>query len=141
VRLKPPFLGLAESRVMSSKILLVEDDEMNGDMLTRRLELKGYRVVQATNGLQGLEMACSETPDLILLDMSLPQLDGWEVSRRLKADRGTRPIPLIALTAHALVGDRSKVLQAGCDDYDTKPVDLRRLLAKIESLLSREATI
>jgi two-component system, cell cycle response regulator DivK len=126
---------------MSTKILLVEDDEMNGDMLTRRLQLKGYLVVQAFDGLQGLEMASTETPDLILMDMSLPTLDGWEVTRRLKADRATRLIPVIALTAHALVGDRAKVLQAGCDDYDTKPVDLPRLLAKIETLLNDEATI
>ena len=126
---------------MSTKILLVEDDEMNGDMLTRRLQLKGYLVVQAFDGLQGLEMASTETPDLILMDMSLPMLDGWEVTRRLKADRTTRLIPVIALTAHALVGDRAKVLLAGCDDYDTKPVDLPRLLAKIETLLGDEATI
>jgi two-component system, cell cycle response regulator DivK len=124
---------------MSTKILLVEDDEMNGDMLCRRLRLKGYLVVQAFDGLQGLEMASSETPDLILLDMSLPELDGWEMTRRLKADCGTRSIPVVALTAHALVGDRAKVLQAGCDEYDTKPVDLPRLLAKIETLLGREA--
>jgi CheY-like chemotaxis protein len=125
---------------MSTKILLVEDDEMNGDMLSRRLQLRGYLVVQAFNGPQGLLMASSETPDLILMDMSLPELDGWEVTRRLKSDRSTRPIPVIALTAHALVGDRAKVLQAGCDDYDTKPVDLERLLAKIAILLGREAT-
>jgi two-component system, cell cycle response regulator DivK len=124
---------------MCTKILLVEDDEMNGDMLARRLQLKGYLVVQAITGIEGLAMASSETPDLILLDMSLPELDGWEVTRRLKADGGTRPIPVIALTAHALVGDRTRVLQAGCDDYDTKPVDLRRLLAKIETLLGHEA--
>jgi two-component system cell cycle response regulator DivK len=125
---------------MCARILLVEDDEMNGDMLSRRLRLKGYLVVQAFDGLRGLEMACTETPDLILLDMSLPELDGWEVTRRLKADPSTRPIPVIALTAHALVGDRAKVMQAGCDDYDTKPVDMRRLLAKIETLLGREAS-
>jgi two-component system, cell cycle response regulator DivK len=126
---------------MSIKILLVEDDEMNGDMLSRRLQLKGYEVVQAFDGVQGLEMASSETPDLILMDMSLPALDGWEVTRRLKADGATWPIPVVALTAHALVGDRAKMLQAGCDDYDTKPVDLKRLLAKIETLLSDEATL
>jgi two-component system, cell cycle response regulator DivK len=126
---------------MSTKILLVEDDEMNGDMLSRRLQLKGYKVIQAFDGLQGLAMALAETPDLILMDMSLPTLDGWEVTRRLKADGATRLIPVIALTAHALVGDRAKVLQAGCDDYDTKPVDLQRLLAKIETLLSDEVTI
>jgi two-component system, cell cycle response regulator DivK len=96
---------------MSIKILLVEDDEMNGDMLSRRLQLKGYEVVQAFDGVQGLEMASSETPDLILMDMSLPALDGWEVTRRLKADEATRPIPVVALTAHALVGDRAKMLQ------------------------------
>jgi two-component system, cell cycle response regulator DivK len=126
---------------MSTKILLVEDDEMNGDMLSRRLQLKGFKVVQAFNGLQGLEMAISEPPDLILMDMSLPTLDGWEVTRRLKADIATQPIPIIALTAHALVGDRARVLQAGCDDYETKPVDLQRLLAKIETLLGHEATL
>jgi two-component system, cell cycle response regulator DivK len=123
---------------MSTKILLVEDDEMNRDMLSRRLELKGYLVVLAFDGRQGLEMAAAEAPDLILMDMSLPEVDGWEATRRLKAEQATRPIPVIALTAHAMVSDRARVLLAGCDDYDTKPVDLQRLLSKIENLLGRE---
>ncbi len=123
---------------MSTKILLVEDDEMNRDMLSRRLELKGYLVVLAFDGRQGLEMAAAEAPDLILMDMSLPEVDGWEATRRLKAEQATQPIPVIALTAHAMVSDRARVLLAGCDDYDTKPVDLQRLLSKIENLLGRE---
>jgi two-component system, cell cycle response regulator DivK len=125
---------------MSRKILVVEDDEMNRDMLTRRLELHGYLVIQANDGREGIERAASESPDLILMDLSLPEMDGWEATRRLKADLATRPIPVIALTAHAMVGDRAAVLRAGCDDYDTKPVDLRRLLAKIEVHLNRKAT-
>jgi two-component system cell cycle response regulator DivK len=125
---------------MLPKILLVEDDEMNRDMLCRRLELRGYVVVQALDGRQGLEMAASESPDLILLDLSLPEVDGWEVTRRLKAECATRPIPVIALTAHAMVSDRAKVLSAGCDDYDTKPLDLPRLLSKIEALLCIQGT-
>ena len=125
---------------MNSKILIVEDDEMNRDMLSRRLVLQGYSVVQATDGVEGLEMADAEAPDLILMDMSLPDLDGWETTRRLKAEKDTRPIPVIALTAHALVSDRQKAIAAGCDDYDTKPVDLRRLVAKIAALLDRETT-
>jgi CheY-like chemotaxis protein len=125
---------------MSRKILLVEDDEMNRDMLTRRLELHGYRVIQAHDGQEGIERAASESPDLILMDLSLPEMDGWEATRRLKADLATRPIPVIALTAHVMVGDRARVLRAGCDDYDTKPIDLRRLLAKIEVHLHRKAT-
>ena len=126
---------------MTPKILLVEDDEMNRDMLSRRLELKGYLVVLAFDGRQGLEMAVTESPDLILMDMSLPEVDGWEATRRLKAEEATRSIPVIALTAHAMVSDRAKVLRAGCDDYETKPVDLRRLLSKIETLLGREVAI
>jgi two-component system cell cycle response regulator DivK len=117
------------------KILLVEDNEMNRDMLKRRLERKGYRVAVAVDGRQGLEMAASEGPDLILMDMSLPEIDGWEAARRLKADPASSRIPLIALTAHAMAGDRQKALESGCDDYDTKPVDLPRLLEKIEALL------
>jgi CheY-like chemotaxis protein len=116
-------------------ILLVEDNEMNRDMLTRRLERKGFRVVAAHDGGQGYELARSESPDLILMDMSLPVMNGWEVTRLLKAEPATRHIPVIALTAHALATDRSKAIEAGCDDYDTKPVDFARLQEKINSLL------
>ena len=122
-----------------TKILLVEDNEMNRDMLSRRLERKGYQVVLAVDGQAGVEMAVSEAPDLVLMDMSLPVLDGWEATRRLKADPATAHIPVIALTAHAMSSDRDKALEAGCDDYDTKPVELPRLLGKIEALLSRAA--
>jgi CheY-like chemotaxis protein len=118
-----------------SKILLVEDNEMNRDMLSRRLARKGYEVVLAVDGPSGVAMAQSESPDLVLMDMSLPTLDGWEATRRLKADASTQHIPVIALTAHAMSGDREKALEAGCDDYDTKPVELPRLLGKIEALL------
>lgn len=118
-----------------TKILLVEDNEMNRDMLSRRLLRKGYQVVLAVDGQNGVEMAKQEAPDLILMDMSLPALDGWEAARRLKADADTQRIPVIALTAHAMSGDREKALEAGCDDYDTKPVELVRLLGKIEALL------
>jgi two-component system cell cycle response regulator DivK len=117
------------------RILLVEDNEMNRDMLSRRLERKGFEVVLATDGLGGVEMAASHAPDLVLMDMSLPVLDGWEATRRLKAAPATRHIPVIALTAHAMSGDRERALDAGCDDYDTKPIELPRLLAKIEALL------
>lgn len=117
------------------KILLVEDNEMNRDMLSRRLSRKGYEVVIAVDGQQGLESAQTLSPDLILMDMSLPILDGWEATRRLKASPETKGIPVIALTAHAMAGDREKTLEAGCDDYDTKPIDLTRLLEKIEKLL------
>jgi CheY-like chemotaxis protein len=117
------------------KILLVEDNEMNRDMLTRRLGRKGYEVVSATDGEQALAMARSESPDLILMDLSLPVLDGWEATRRLKAAGETRAIPVIALTAHALTEERERAIEAGCDDYDTKPVDFPRLLGKIEALL------
>lgn len=123
------------SRAMP-KILLVEDNEMNRDMLSRRLARKGYQVVLALDGQSGLEMTQIEVPDLVLMDMSLPVLDGWEATRRLKADPATRHIPVIALTAHAMSSDREKALEAGCDDYDTKPVELPRLLTKIEALLS-----
>jgi two-component system, cell cycle response regulator DivK len=123
------------SRAMP-KILLVEDNEMNRDMLSRRLARKGYQVVLALDGQSGLEMTQTEVPDLVLMDMSLPVLDGWEATRRLKADPATRHIPVIALTAHAMSSDRDKALEAGCDDYDTKPVELPRLLTKIEALLS-----
>jgi two-component system, cell cycle response regulator DivK len=118
-----------------AKILLVEDNEANRDALSRHLKRRGYEVAIAVDGRQGLELARSEAPDLVLMDMSLPVLDGWEATRQLKADERTRPIPVIALTAHAMAGDREKALGAGCDDYDTKPVEFPRLLAKIEALL------
>jgi CheY-like chemotaxis protein len=120
-----------------SKVLLVEDNEMNRDMLSRRLMRRGYEVVIAVDGESGLALAGSEAPDLILMDMSLPVLDGWEATRRLKAAPATQRIPVIALTAHAMSSDRDKALEAGCDDYDTKPVELPRLLGKIEALLNR----
>ena len=119
------------------KILLVEDNEMNRDMLSRRLQRKGYEVVMATDGQQAVAMATSESPALILMDMSLPIFDGWEATRRIKAADETRKIPVIALTAHAMAGDREKSLEAGCDDYDTKPIELPRLLEKMEALLNR----
>jgi len=118
-----------------TKILLVEDDEMNRDMLSRRLLKRNYEVVIATDGEQGVAMAGSEHPDLILMDMSLPGIDGWTATRQVKGDAATRSIPVIALTAHAMAGDREKALEAGCDDFDTKPVELQRLLGKIEALL------
>jgi CheY-like chemotaxis protein len=120
-----------------AKILLVEDNEMNRDMLSRRLERRGYQVVIAVDGQQGVDMARSEKPDLVLMDMSLPVLDGWEATRRLKADADTRAVPIIALTAHAMAGDREKAMEAGCDDYDTKPIELPRLLGKIEEQLGK----
>ena len=126
-----------EAEGLMAKILLVEDNEMNRDMLSRRLARRGYEVAIAVDGEQGVAMARSEAPALILMDMSLPGLDGWEATRQLKAEPETRSIPVIALTAHAMAGDREKALAAGCDDYDTKPVDLARLLAKIEALLGR----
>jgi len=119
------------------KILLVEDNEMNRDMLSRRLIRRGYEVALAFDGEQGLAMARSESPSLILMDMSLPGIDGWEATRRLKAAPETQKIPIIALTAHAMSGDREKAQAAGCDDFDTKPVDLTRLLEKIQALLGR----
>ena len=122
-----------------TKILLVEDNEMNRDMLSRRLERKGYQVVLAVDGEGGVAMAASEAPDLVLMDMSLPVLDGWEATRRLKAAPATRHIPVIALTAHAMSSDRDRALQAGCDEYDTKPIELSRLLGKIETLLAGAA--
>ncbi|MDQ2899352.1 MAG: response regulator [Acidobacteriota bacterium] len=120
------------------KILLVEDNEMNRDMLSRRLIRKGYEVVMALDGAQGVAMAQSEAPDLILMDMSLPIMDGQTATKTLKADEKTGAIPVIALTALAMVGDRANALAAGCDDYDTKPVDLPRLLEKMEALLNRK---
>lgn len=115
------------------KILLVEDNEMNRDMLSRRLIRRGYTIVIAEDGAQALQMAISETPQLILMDMGLPVIDGWEATRRMKADPRTRDIPVIALTAHAMTADRDRAMDAGCDDFDTKPVDLPRLLSKIEA--------
>ena len=124
-----------------TKILIVEDNEMNRDMLSRRLARRGYQIVLAVDGGEGIAMATAENPDLILMDMSLPVVDGWEATRRLKAEPRTRVIPVIGLTAHAMAGDREKVIDAGCDDYDTKPVELPRLLQKIEALLKgREGT-
>src|SRR5437763_2370116 len=117
-------------------ILIVEDNEMNRDMLSRRLERKGYKVLIAVDGEKGFEVARANTPDLILMDMSLPVVDGWEATRRLKADERLKHIPVIALTAHAMASDRDKALEAGCDDYDTKPIELARLLGKIEALLA-----
>lgn len=123
-----------------TKVLLVEDNEMNWDMLSRRLRRKGYEVVIAVDGEQGVAMAQSEAPDLILMDISLPVLDGWEATRRIKAAPETQAIPVIALTAHAMTGDREKALAAGCDDYDTKPIEFRRLLGKIQAILEKQAT-
>jgi len=122
-----------------AKILLVEDNEMNRDMLSRRLERRGFQVVVAVDGQQGVDLAQAEKPDLILMDMSLPVLDGWEATRRLKGAPETRAIPIIALSAHAMAGDREKALEAGCDDYDTKPIELPRLLGKIDTLLGNGA--
>jgi CheY-like chemotaxis protein len=119
------------------KILLVEDNEMNRDMLTRRLEKRGYTISIAVDGGEGVAKAKAELPDLILMDMSLPVLDGWDATRQVKADDTTKGIPVIALTAHAMEGDRQKALGAGCDDFDTKPVELNRLLLKIEELLKK----
>ena len=118
-----------------TKILLVEDDEMNRDMLSRRLIKREYEVVIATDGEQGVAMASSESPDIILMDMSLPGIDGWTATRQVKAEEATRTIPVIALTAHAMAGDREKAMEAGCDDFDTKPVEFARLMGKIQALL------
>jgi two-component system, cell cycle response regulator DivK len=123
------------------RILLVEDNEMNRDMLSRRLQRKGYSVLIAVDGEQGLATAYSEMPDLILMDISLPFIDGYEVTRRLKANPRTKHIPVIALTAHALLTDRDKAMRAGCNDYDTKPVDFSRLTEKIETLLIKEKSL
>lgn len=121
-----------------AKILLVEDNEMNWDMLSRRLGRRGYEVVVAVDGEKGVTMSRSEGPDLILMDMSLPILDGWEATRQIKAAPETRAIPVIALTAHAMVGDKEKAMAAGCDDYDTKPIEFKRLLDKIEAALAKD---
>jgi CheY-like chemotaxis protein len=120
-----------------AKLLLVEDNEMNRDMLSRRLERKGYHVIMAVDGGEGVAMAKSERPDLILMDMSLPVIDGWTATRQLKSTPDTSAIPIIALTAHAMSGDEQKARESGCDDYDTKPIDLARLLQKIETQLKR----
>lgn len=121
------------------RILLVEDNELNRDMLSRRLKRRDFEVLMAENGELAVAMATKEVPDLILMDMSLPIIDGWEATRRIKADPATANVPIIALTAHAMESDREKAMEAGCDDYDSKPVDLPRLLGKIESLLAGEA--
>jgi two-component system, cell cycle response regulator DivK len=118
-----------------TKVLLVEDNEMNRDMLSRRLLRRGFEVVFAIDGQQGVDLARSERPDIILMDMSLPVIDGWEATRRIKVDDVTKRIPLIGLTAHAMSGDRERAIEAGCDDYDTKPVELERLIGKMEKLL------
>ncbi len=123
-----------------AKILLVEDNEMNRDMLSRRLERRGYEVVIAVDGQEGVDLAQSAAPDLILMDMSLPVIDGWEATRQLKANDKVKSVPIIALTAHAMSGDREKALEAGCNDYDTKPIELPRLLGKIEALLGSKPT-
>ena len=120
-----------------AKILVVEDNEMNRDMLTRRLQRRGYEVVIAVDGAEGLAMAQSESPALVLMDISLPVLDGWEATRRLNMAPETKSIPVIALTAHAMSGDRERCIEAGCDDFDTKPVEIARLVGKIEALLQR----
>jgi CheY-like chemotaxis protein len=133
-------LLIPRRRQRMAKLLLVEDNEMNRDMLSRRLQRKGYEVVMAVDGQQGLDLARSQPFDLILMDMSLPVVDGWDATRQLKAEERTRSIPVIALTAHAMAGDREKALEAGCDDYDTKPIELPRLLEKIDTLLKKQAS-
>lgn len=120
-----------------NKILLIEDNELNRDMLTRRMQKRGYQIVSAVDGETGVSMAQSEAPALILMDVSLPGIDGWEATRRIRAATGSRHIPIIALTAYTTPGDRETALAAGCDDFDTKPIDLPRLLGKIENLLKR----
>jgi CheY-like chemotaxis protein len=121
-------------------VLLIEDNEASREGLSRHLKRKGYKTLIAVDGREGVYLACAETPDIILMDLSLPILDGWEATRKLKATVQTRSIPIIALTAHAMAGDREKALEAGCDDYETKPVEFARLLAKIQSLLDRKST-
>lgn len=120
------------------KLLLVEDNEMNMDMLSRRLRRKGYEVLEAINGEEGITMAQQHLPDLVLMDMSLPLINGWEATQELKSSKETCQIPVIALTAHAMAGDREKALAAGCDDYDSKPIDFKRLLSKIKGLLDKD---
>jgi len=123
-----------------TKLLLIEDNEMNRDMLSRRLTRRGYEVAIAIDGAQGVEMARTETPDLVLMDLSLPIIDGWEATRLIKASAETKHLPVIGLTAHAMAGDREKALEAGCDDYDTKPIELERLLKKVEALLEGKSS-
>ena len=118
-----------------TKVLVVEDNEMNRDMLSRRLTRRGFQVIFAVDGQQGVDLARSERPDIILMDMSLPVIDCWEATRRVKSDDATRGVPVIGLTAHAMAGDREKAIEAGCDDYDTKPVEFERLIGKMERLL------
>src|SRR5262249_27244876 len=120
-----------------AKILLVEDNEMNRDMLSRRLVRNGFEVLMAVNGQEGVDLTRTEKPDLVLMDMSLPVMDGWEATRTLKADKATKAIPVIALTAHAMESDRAQAMEAGCDDFDTKPIELPRLLGKINALLPK----
>ena len=122
-----------------SRLLLVEDNEMNRDMLTQRLARKGYEITIAVDGIEGVDKAKNDNPDLILMDMSLPNVDGWEATRFIKASEETKHIPVIALTSHAMAGDRERCLEVGCDDFDTKPIEFYRLLSKIETLLGREA--
>ena len=122
------------------KILVVEDNEMNRDMVGRRLERRGYEVVVAVDGQEGVDMARSENPDLILMDLSLPVLNGWEATRQLKQDTKTNGIPIIALTAHAMASDRESAIEAGCDDYDTKPLEFSRLICKIHALLPEDSS-
>lgn len=121
---------------MSARVLLVEDNEANADMLSRRLARHGYEVVLATDGLQAVEQAVAGRPDLILMDISLPKIDGWEATRRIKAETATAAVPIVALTAHAMVADRQKCLDAGCDEFETKPIHLKRLLEKMQTLLA-----
>jgi two-component system, cell cycle response regulator DivK len=125
---------------MVYSILIIEDDEMNMDMITKRLELRGYRVVAVADALHGITLAREEAPDLILMDVNLPDVDGWEATRRLKAEATTRHIPVVALTAHAMERDRDKAREAGCDGYESKPIDFPRLVSKMETLLMRRAT-
>jgi CheY-like chemotaxis protein len=127
--------GVEDKSIPMTKVLVVEDNEMNRDMLSRRLTRRGFQVIFAVDGQQGVDLARSERPDIILMDMSLPVVDGWEATRRVKSDDATRGVPVIGLTAHAMAGDREKAIEAGCDDYDTKPVELERLIGKIERLL------
>ena len=127
--------GVEDKSIPMTKVLVVEDNEMNRDMLSRRLTRRGFQVIFAVDGQQGVDLARSERPDIILMDMSLPVVDGWEATRRVKSDDATRGVPVIGLTAHAMAGDREKAIEAGCDDYDTKPVELERLIGKMERLL------